>query len=91
MILDLFFGFVRGFFSLIITPITSVTLPWSGSVFFSDTLGYWGGSAGVISWFFPFGTLVACIGVLVAWTVACHLYRIALWLLGVLHISGDSG
>lgn len=39
---------------------------------------------------FPFGQFVAAIAVLLGWTVICHGYRFVLWLLGVIHISGDS-
>lgn len=44
----------------------------------------------IVAGVFPFDLAAGIAVGMVGWMVVCHGYRIVLWLLGVLHISGDS-
>lgn len=89
MIADAFFSFVRFVADLIISAIEVIPVDIPD---LSGTLGniasFIGGTyGGVIGWF-PFGTFGAALGVLLVWMLACHAFRLVLWILGVLHVSG---
>lgn len=45
---------------------------------------------GAVSAVVPWSALLGGVGVLLVWMVVCHVYRLVLWILGVLHLSGDS-
>jgi len=38
----------------------------------------------------PWHQVKLAVGVMLAWILFCHGYRIILWVLGLLHITGDS-
>lgn len=47
---------------------------------------------GHVAWMndlFPIDTWFLCMAVLVAWALFCHGYRLTLWILGKLHITGS--
>lgn len=54
-------------------------------------VGSWGVAGGIADAIFPWSSIVAAIGVMLAWMVVCHGYRLVLWVLGVIHVSGDGG
>lgn len=54
-------------------------------------IGSWSVAGGLVDAVFPWSSIRTALGVLVGWIVICHTYRLVLWVLGVLHISGDGG
>lgn len=47
-----------------------------------------GGAIAFVDDWFPFTELVACLGIIVGWMVVVHGFRLAAWLLALIHVGG---
>lgn len=82
MLLEWIVGFVFG----VIDAVLDLLPAWEPEPITAEGTIQGGLVAAVIPW----GHLLAAIGTLLAWSLVVHLYRLVLWVLSMVYVSGDS-
>jgi hypothetical protein len=87
MILDAFFTIVKGLLNGVLALIPIGGAP-TLTYFLAALRTYVGSPFSSVAWAVPFDEGAAACAALLAWWVVCNVYRITLWFLGKLHLTG---
>lgn len=91
MIIDALLGMVVGLLTTLLGLLPTEPVPpdlaamWNAAL---DPVSHW---FAALNEFLPLDDLATAIGMLLAWMVAIHVFKLVAWVLELIHVAGTSG